>query len=84
MLELGHFLVMLCILLPFSLLTALIEWEVQTRIGAGLLVIAMGIYLLISHRHPKILARVHPARLALWSIPAAIGHGAGLMLVPLF
>jgi len=49
-----------------------------------LLVIAMGIYLLINRRHPKFLARVHPARLALWSFLAAMAHGAGLMLVPIY
>lgn len=84
MLAFGHFLAMIGILLPFSLMTALIEWETQIRIGAGLLVIAMGIYLLINRKHPKILARVHPARLALWSFLAAMAHGAGLMLVPIF
>ena len=84
MLALGHFLAMLCILLPFSLMTALVEWEMEIRIGAGMLVIAMGIYLLINRKHPKFLARVHPARLALWSYLAAMAHGAGLMLVPIF
>ncbi|OED47411.1 hypothetical protein AB838_16060 [Rhodobacteraceae bacterium (ex Bugula neritina AB1)] len=84
MLALGHFLAMIGILLPFSLMIFLVEWETQIRVGAGLLVIAMGIYLLINRRHPKILARVHPARLALWSFLAAMAHGAGLMLVPIF
>ncbi|MFT6455939.1 MAG: hypothetical protein ACJAY6_002841 [Yoonia sp.] len=41
-------------------------------------------YLLINRKHPKFLARVHPARLALWSFLAAMAHGAGLMLVPIF
>lgn len=84
MLAVGHFLAMIGILLPFSLMIFLVEWEVQIRVGAGLLVIAMGIYLLINRRHPKFLARVHPARLALWSFLAAMAHGAGLMLVPIF
>ena len=84
MLALGHFLAMIGILLPFTLMIALIEWEVEIRIAAGLLVIAMGIYLLINRRHPKFLARVHPARLALWSFLAAMAHGAGLMLVPIY
>jgi hypothetical protein len=84
MLALGHFLAMIGILLPFSLMIFLVEWETQIRIGAGLLVITMGIYLLINRRHPKILARIHPARLALWSFLAAMAHGAGLMLVPIF
>lgn len=84
MLAAGHFLAMIGILLPFSLMIVLVEWEVQIRVAAGLLVIAMGIYLLINRRHPKFLARVHPARLALWSFLAAMAHGAGLMLVPIY
>jgi hypothetical protein len=84
MLAVGHLLAMLAILLPFSVMTALVTWEKQIRVGAGLLVIAMGIYLLINRRHPKFLARVHPARLGLWSFLAAMAHGAGLMLVPIY
>jgi hypothetical protein len=84
MLAAGHFLAMIAILLPFSLMIFLVEWEMHIRVGAGLLVIGMGIYLLINRRHPKILARIHPARLALWSFLAAMAHGAGLMLVPIF
>ena len=84
MLAAGHFLAMIGILLPFSLMIFLFEWEIQIRVGAGLLVIAMGIYLLINRRHPKVLARIHPARLALWSFLAAMAHGAALMLVPIF
>jgi len=79
LLALGHFLAMVAILLPFSLMIFLVEWEREIRIGAGLMVIAMGVYLLINRRHPKILARVHPARLALWSFLAATAHGAGLL-----
>lgn len=83
-LAVGHFLAMTAILLPFSVMTALVTWETQIRIGAGALVIAMGLYLLINRRHPRFLARVHPARLALWSFLAAMAHGAGLMLVPIY
>ncbi len=84
MLATGHFLAMVGILLPFSLMIFLVEWETQIRVGAGILVIAMGVYLLINRRHPKILARIHPTRLALWSFLAAMAHGAGLMLVPIY
>ena len=80
----GHFLAMTAILLPFSLMTSLIAWETQIRVGAGLLVIGLGIYLLINRRHPKFLSRVPPSKLALWSFLAAMAHGAGLMLVPIF
>jgi hypothetical protein len=47
-------------------------------------VIALGVYLLINRRHPRFLARVPPSRLALWSFLAAMAHGAGLMLVPIY
>ncbi len=80
----GHFLAMIGILLPFSLMLMLVTWEGEIRVAAGLLVIAMGIYLLVETRHPRILARVHPARLTLWSFLAAMAHGAGLMLVPIY
>lgn len=84
MLALGHFLAMIAILLPFSLMLFLVAWEVEIRVGAGLLVIAMGVYLVLNRKHPRFLARVHPTRLALWSFLAAMAHGAGLMLVPIF
>ena len=84
MLAAGHFLAMIVILLPFSLMIFLVQWSIEIRVAAGILVIGMGIYLLINRKHPKFLARVHPARLALWSFLAAMAHGAGLMLVPIF
>lgn len=84
LLALGHLLAMLCILLPFSMMLFLVERETEIRIGAGVLVIAMGLYLLINPQHPKVLARVHPSKLVLWSFLAAMAHGAGLMLVPIY
>lgn len=83
-LALGHFLAMTAILLPFSMMTVLVEWERQIRLGAGLLVIGLGVYLLINRRHPRFLARVKPSRLGLWSFLAAMAHGAGMMLVPIY
>ena len=83
-LALGHFLAMAAILLPFSAMTSLVMWQREIRIGAGVLVVAVGIYLLINRRHPRFLARVPPSRLAIWSFLAAMAHGAGLMLVPIF
>ena len=80
----GHFLAMTAILLPFSLMTTLVMWQRELRIGAGLLVLSMGLVLLIYRRHPRFLARVPPGRLALWSFLAAMAHGAGLMLVPIY
>ncbi|MCF6321896.1 MAG: hypothetical protein L3J32_09040 [Rhizobiaceae bacterium] len=80
----GHFLAMTAILLPFSMMASLVTWETEIRVGAGLLVIALGIYLLINRKHPKFLSRVPPSRLALWSFLAAMAHGAGLMLLPIY
>ena len=80
----GHLLAMLAILLPFSMMTMLLDWQIEIRVGAALLVIAAGVYLLINRRHPRILARVHPSKLMLWSFLAAMAHGAGLMLVPIY
>jgi len=80
----GHFLAMTAILLPFSVMASLVTWTKEIRIGAGLLVIALGVYLLVNRTHPKFLSRVPPTKLALWSFFAAMAHGAGLMLVPVF
>jgi hypothetical protein len=80
----GHLLAMLAILLPFSMMTALVNWETEIRLGAGALVVAAGLYLLVNRRHPRFLARVAPSRLVLWSFLAAMAHGAGLMLVPIY
>ena len=83
-LSVGHLLSMLAILLPFSAMIVLVYWEMEIRIFAGLLVSVFGLYLLINTRHPRLLARVPPTKLALWSFLAALAHGAGLMLVPIY
>jgi hypothetical protein len=83
-LGLGHFAAMALILLPFSMMTLLVDWQREIRLGAAVLVIGMGLWLLVSNRHPRFLARVPPHRLALWSFLAALAHGAGLMLVPVY
>lgn len=83
-LALGHLLAMVSILLPFTMLLVLVQWQHEIQIAAALLVIALGVYLLINRRHPRFLARVPPSRLALWSFLAAMAHGAGLMLVPIY
>ncbi|MGC1486996.1 MAG: hypothetical protein WA784_04315 [Albidovulum sp.] len=80
----GHLLSMMAILLPFSALLWLVDYQRQIQIAAALLVIAVGIYLTINRRHPRFLARVRPSQLALWSFLAALAHGAGLMLVPIY
>lgn len=80
----GHLLAMAAILFPFTALLFLAQWQREIQIGAALLVIAVGLYLLVNRRHPRFLARVPPSRLALWSFLAAMAHGAGLMLVPIY
>jgi hypothetical protein len=83
-LALGHLVAMVAVLFPFAVLMFLVEWQRQIQLGAACLVIALGVYLLINRRHPRFLARVPPSRLALWSFLAAMAHGAGLMLVPIY
>ncbi len=80
----GHLLAMLLMILPFSLLVTLVYWQRQIRIGASLLVIGFGIFRLLDRRHPRALARIKPSQLGLWSFTAAMAHGAGLMLVPIY
>jgi hypothetical protein len=83
-LALGHFIAMAGILLPFAVMASLVTWQREIQIGAGLIVVGMGVYLLINRRHPRFLARIRPTQLALWSFAVAMAHGAGLMLVPIF
>jgi hypothetical protein len=83
-LALGHALAVAGLLLPFSLLTILVQWGRQIRIGAAVLVMAFGLWLLVRRGHPRFLARIRPAQLALWSFAVAIAHGAGLMLLPIY
>ena len=83
-LALGHALAIFALLLPFSLLTILVQYSRQIRIAAALLVIAFGLVLLIRRRHPRALARIRPTQLALWSFAVATAHGAGLMLLPIY
>jgi hypothetical protein len=83
-LTVGHFLAMLVVILPFALLVSLVEWQKQIQIGASLLVIGFGIFRFINRRHPRVLARIRPTQLGLWSFVVAIAHGAGLMLVPIY
>jgi hypothetical protein len=83
-LAIGHFVAMLVVLLPFALLAALIEWQRLTRIGASLLVMVFGFFLLVGPHHPRALARIPPTQLGVWSFAVAIAHGAGFMLLPIY
>jgi hypothetical protein len=83
-LTLGHMLAMLAVLLPFSLLFALVQWQPAIQIAASIFVIAFGMFRFINRRHPRVLARIKPTQLVLWSFAVAIAHGAGLMLVPVY
>ena len=53
-------------------------------VGASLVVIGFGVFRLVNRRHPRVLARIRPTQLGLWSFAVAIAHGAGLMLVPIY
>jgi hypothetical protein len=80
----GHVLAMFVVIAPFALLAALLEWQRTIQIGAGALVTCCGVIQLIRRRHPRVLARIPPSRLAVWSFAIALAHGAGLMLVPIY
>ncbi len=83
-LSIGHLLAMLLVLLPFALLVTLVEWQRQIQISASLLVIGFGIFRFVNRRHPRVLTRIRPTQLGLWSFAVAIAHGAGLMLLPIY
>jgi hypothetical protein len=72
------------VILPFALLLVIVEWQQQIQIGASLLVIGFGVFRFVNRRHPRVLARIRPTQLGLWSFAVAIAHGAGLMLVPIY
>ena len=83
-LTIGHLLAMFVVIRPFSRLLALVQWQRESQICAGLLVVGFGVYRLVNRRHPRSLARIRPTQLGLWSFAVAIAHGAGLMLVPIY
>lgn len=79
----GHLLAMALVLVPFAVLTWMLQWGQQIRIVAGLLVLASGLSrLLLRHRH-RWLGRIRPTQVALWSFLMATAHGAALMLLPI-
>jgi hypothetical protein len=78
----GHFAAMAVALLPFAWLALYAEWSRGIRLAAGTIVLLFGVFLLVRRRHPRVLARIRPSRLAWWSFLSATAHGAGLMLLP--
>jgi hypothetical protein len=83
-LSVGHLVAVLFMMLPFTVLVTLVEWQRPIQVGASLLVFSFGIFRLINRRHPRALARIRPTQLGLWSFAIAVAHGAGLMLVPIY
>ncbi len=53
---------------------------VQWTVGVAL--VALGVFRLRRHRHPRGGMRVGPRDLAIWSLLMATAHGAGLMVLP--
>ncbi|MEO7852434.1 MAG: hypothetical protein ABIR94_09320 [Rubrivivax sp.] len=80
----GHLLGMALVLVPFALLSWLLTWQRELRIGAGGLVVLFGVSRLFLRRHPRWMMRVRPSQLLLWSLLMATAHGAALMLLPFF
>lgn len=78
----GHFAAMAIVLAPFAMLGWYMEWSRAIRLGSSAAVLLFGLFRLIRQRHPRMMARIPPTRLALWSFLMATAHGAGLMLVP--
>jgi hypothetical protein len=78
----GHFMAIAIALLPFAWFSRYVEWSQAIRVGAGMAVLLFGAFKLLNRRHPRLLARIPPTRLAWWSFLMATAHGAGLMLVP--
>ena len=78
----GHFIAMAVVLAPFAWLSWYVDWSRAIRLGAGAAVLLFGAFRLFNQRHPRIMARIPPTRLALLSFLMATAHGAGLMLVP--
>ncbi|MDM0019210.1 hypothetical protein [Variovorax saccharolyticus] len=80
----GHLLAMALVLVPFALLTWMMERSLEIRVGAGVLVLLYGLSRLLvrqRHRHSP-LVRIRSTQVAFWSFLMASGHGAALMLLP--
>ena len=59
----GHLVAMALVLVPFALLSWLLTWNREIRIGTGTLVLLFGVLRLFLRRHPRWLARgIQPGR----------------------
>ena len=76
----GHLLAMALVLVPFSMLSGLLAWSSEIRIGAGALVVLFGASRFFLRGHPRWLMRLRPSQLMLWSLLMATAHGAALMV----
>ena len=63
---------------------SLVDWQREIRIGAACWSLPSASFACVNRRHPRVLARIRPTQLALWSFAIALAHGAGLMLVPIY
>lgn len=80
----GHFLAMAAVLFPAALVGSFVAHRTGLQFAAAVVLIGFGVYKCVRPRHPRVVARVGPKRLTLWSFLMATAHGAGLMLLPVF
>ncbi|HEY7505829.1 MAG TPA: hypothetical protein VH700_17145 [Gemmatimonadales bacterium] len=80
-LALGHAAAILAALVAAALLGRAFPLTVVEWVVGGMLIV-LGGFRLLRHRHPRGGMRVGPRDLALWSLAMATAHGAGLMVLP--
>jgi hypothetical protein len=80
-LALGHAAAILAALVAAALLGRALPLTVVEWVVGGMLIV-LGGFRLLRHRHPRGGMRVGPRDLALWSLAMATAHGAGLMVLP--
>lgn len=80
----GHFLAMLMGLLPFALLATFFAWQMQVQIIASALLLLLGLFVLVARRKSSAGDHIPRMQLGMSSFCAAIAHGGGLMLVPVY
>jgi hypothetical protein len=80
-LALGHAAAILAALVAAALLGRALPLTVMEWVVGGMLIV-LGGFRLLRHRHPRGGMRVGPRDLALWSLAMATAHGAGLMVLP--